>query len=78
MGKVNGKKSVMPNSVIVMKESTIWIRRTVMVYSFGKVEIYTRVIIKMMNVMVMVRCSGLMALSTRDNGDKVFNMVKVR
>ena len=78
MEKVNGRKWEMHRYVTVMKEIITWIKRMVTVYSHGKVAIFTKETIKMMKEMAMERCSGQMVQFTKDNGDKVFNMVLVK
>jgi hypothetical protein len=42
-------------------------------YSHGQVEIYTKEIIKMMNVMEMGRCYGQMEVCTKENGKMEFS-----
>jgi hypothetical protein len=49
-----------------------------MVFSHGKVEMYTRVTTLMTREKAMVRCFGPMAQSIKANGNKECNMVMVR
>ena len=50
------------------------IRRMGSVSSNGKVETYSKECIRMMKGKVMERCTGLMEVITKVNGDKVSSM----
>ena len=47
-------------------------------YLLGRVVIFIKVIIKKMKEMDMVKCFGLMALSIKELGNKVYRMDRVR
>lgn len=74
MARVNGKSFKTRKLAILMKDSTNLTRKMVMAFSLGKVEMFTKAIIRMMSGMAMVRCIGLMDHSTLVNGRKVFSM----
>ena len=54
--------------------NTRQIKRMDMEYFSGKVEIFIRATIGMMNVRDLEKCTGLMALYIRVNGEEEFNM----
>ena len=78
MARVNGRKLITLRTVILMTVSIPTIRRMALVSSNGKVEMYSKDVIKMMKEMDTVKCIGLMEATTRVNGDKVSNMVWAR
>lgn len=78
MAEVNGKKRKMYKVAILMMEIIRMIRKMAMVYLLGKVEMFIKEIIRMTREMDTVRCFGLTALITRENGEKVFSMAKVK
>lgn len=56
--KESGKSSIMLRIVTVMMENTYRIKRTDSAYFNGKVGMSTKVCIRMMKEMDMVRCTG--------------------
>ena len=76
--KANGKSYIMPRIVIFMMESTKTIKRMDSVFSNGKVAMCSRVHIRTMKETGMVKCTGLMAATTRVNGVKASNMAWAR
>jgi hypothetical protein len=76
MEKVNGKRMEIQQIAIVMRENMYQIKRLVMEFLFGKVEIFTREIIKTMREMALEKCTGLMVQYTKACGNKEFNTDK--
>ncbi len=76
MEKVNGGK-IIYLTVILMREITNWIKSMAMVFLAGKVEMFTKEIMKKICERDMARCIGLMDLYTKENGIKVFKMAMV-
>ena len=74
MAKENGRK-ITYQTVISMKEITIWIRNMDMVCSVGKVETFIKVITKKIFERAMVKCIGQMAKFIKANGKKGYSMV---
>lgn len=78
MERVNGKRMLMPSSVIATKVIIAKMRKMVMVSLFGKVVTSIEEIIKMTRDMVMGKCSGQTVQFTKANGEMVFNMAWVK
>lgn len=72
--KVNGARETELASVINMKVNTPKTKRMEWEFFIGRVEMFTKVVTKTMRVMVMAKCSGLMAHVTRVNGRMEFSM----
>lgn len=75
MERENGKRFITPRIVTLTMESTLMIRRMGLECFNGKVAICSKVAIRMMKEMDMERCIGLMAVITKENGNKESNMV---
>jgi hypothetical protein len=75
MEKVNGAKKLKHKIVIVMKVNISSIKNLVLVFSHGKVVINIEGPTKMMKDMDMVKCTGLMVATTKENGFMEFSMV---
>jgi hypothetical protein len=76
MEKENGEK-IIYLTAILMKEITNLIKSMAMVFLVGKVEMFTKEIMKKICDRGMVRCIGLIDLSTKVNGIKAFKMAMV-
>ena len=77
MERADGKVGKVLNAISMM-ETTVMTRNTVLVYSLGQVETSIRENIKKMSVMAMVKCNGLMAVSTKENGREASSMESAR
>jgi hypothetical protein len=75
MEKVNGAKKLKHKIVIVMKVNISSIKNLVSVFSHGKVVINIEGPTKMMKDMDMVKCTGLMVATTKENGFMESSMV---
>ena len=64
--------------VINIRGNTWMIKNQVMVFSHGRVEMYTREIMRMTQEMVMGKCIGWMEVSIKVIGGMAYNMVRVR
>jgi hypothetical protein len=78
MAKANGRILKIKHIVILMKGSTAMIRKMGMGFLYGKVEMYTKVIILMTKETATEKCSGQMVHHIKENGKKVYNMVMVK
>ena len=77
MERADGKVGKVLNAISMM-ETTAMTRNMVLVYSLGLVETSIRENIKKMSVMAMVKCNGLMAVSTKENGREASSMESAR
>lgn len=59
-----------------MKDSILMIKNQGMEYLPGQLVTSTKEIMKMIIDMAMVKCTGAMAVSTRENGEKESSMVR--
>ena len=62
--------------LISMKDNIQMIKNQGMESLLGQLATSIREIMKMIIGMVMVRCTGVMVVSTRENGEKAFSMVR--
>ena len=76
MDKVYGREVL--EIVISMKDNILKIKNQVMEFLHGLVEIFIKEIIKTIVEMGMDKCTGVMVVFIKDNGEKVFNMEKDR
>lgn len=78
MAKASGRRQEIKLTAIVMKGNMCQIRRTGMVYSIGKVEIFIKAVIKKMKEMAMGKCIGLMVRVIKGHGNKESSMDKAK
>ncbi len=74
----SGGSVLMPPTVINMKGSIAWIKKTEWAPLHGRAETCIKAVTKMTRDMVMVKCIGLTVAVTRVNGKMVSNTVLVK
>ena len=77
MEKENGEKLRIIQNATDLKENIQMIRKMAQEHLLGSQVIFIMVLISMMNVWDMVKCTGPMDLSTKVNGKKVSKTVVV-
>ena len=78
MEKVNGRKTRRIQIVISIRATMKTTRNTAMDNLTGKVETTTSENIEMISAMVMVKCTGKMAVSTKVTGSKACSTASVQ
>lgn len=78
MGRANGSKMNPIKNQINMQASITMIKSMVKANLIGRVAIIMWVLIKMIKDMGMEKCTGQMALSTKEIGSKAFNTASDR